>query len=705
MSKATIALLIAVTLFAVPSFVVPTVYFTYDHRVVKGDTTNFDGLLLSISIICGMIPMMAALGLFMMKRGAQGKDGIVITMRFIVAKLKIPGFWSASIRKDRHAFSEKVKDVLAATVFISIFVLLAVLFYTLVGLMVNDSHDNVNHTTVHLLNGTILLEPKIVHSGLNGTRVRVYADSGDYAVTNDTTLYRSTGYIWTGTDETLYPNKPRSFAYTVNRGSSFTLTASSSNDISLSYKLDDTMVYDKTLNKTFELSFNATQTSSFILNLSCPGNDPIQITYHAELRPTRYAGYVFYSFKNQASVFVKSGEYLVVDRSSQHVTENEYIDVDIQTADMLADLWFDYEWDMYSTALYYSSLFMIILVLFSICLIGFHSGEFTESSSEANKAHNVEKIYGFFNVSMAFLMPMIIFTVGFISASDEVERMVNGNSVLNSTITSYSGRQVIIPLNGTQQQGVSFTTPSSNVMISAVKDLPTIYSNVSIDCNPGSVTPFSGYSNSFFISEGYSLEWDFETINSADLQLIFLPRGVFVYKEDNIMSSKHEITVNETGVYTLGIMNHLGSGSVSVTFHSLILKARKYDFSNSAVWSKKSSFEAEKLDDSVKFIVIEPAKSNITTEEVKVSVIDFDDRLNAVMDAEEVLMVLAIIFTIVWVIVHLVMAVDLGGYMKCCYKSAGETESSSGDGEKQSLISGSKTQTPGGTTDAPVYSA
>jgi len=709
MGKAgTIAVVIALTLFAVPSFIVPTVYFTHDHRVEKGNTSSFDALVLCISIIAGLIPLFTALGLYVVRGGAKGKDGIATTIRYVLSKLKVPGFWSASVRNGKHMVcGEKMRDVSAVTVFVGIFVFLIVLFYALVGVMVHDSHSNIHHKSVHLLNGTTLVDPEVEPSR-EGTRVRVYADSGEYGVTNDTSLYSGSSYIFHG--DTIPPSK-LSFAYTINPGSFFTLTVNASKEVCLSYKLDDTDIYKGELGKTFDIAYNATNVTSFIINFTVSyGADPIKGDYRFELHPTYYSGYEFHRFNEQASAYVKRGEYLVVTRYSQNVMMNEYIDVDIQTADMLADTMFEYEWDMYSCVLYLCPLLMILLVLSSVSLIGCRSGEFTESLPEARK--NPCILLGCLHMGLVPVMFMILFMVGLISASDEIEVMMNNNSVLNSTITSYSGRQFIIPLNDTQNPGVSYTTSSSNVMISAVKEVPSLYSNVSIDCNPGTVMSFSAYVNDFFISEGYSLEWDFESVDSVDLQLLNV-ETLFVYKEDNIVSSKHEVTVNKTGVYSLSIRRHGSSGSVCLTFHSLVLKTPKYDFSNNAVWSKKSSFSMEKLDDSVKFLVIEPVKSNITSEEVSVSVFKFDDRMDSVIKAEGVTLALLVISAVVFFIVDIIVSLDLGRLNLPCYcfrSNPGEAEidTAGGDDETSSLIKGSKTETPGGGAimdQAPAYNA
>jgi len=677
-------IILLVTIVILPSFITPIAYFTYEHEILDGNTAPYDALIVVLSLFCGILPMMLSIILFIKCFGSKEESGLGITIRYVLSKLRVPGFWGASVRNKKSFQSkERVKDCCAIITYFGYFVFLTVVFYTLVGALIYDSDVGVQRNTTRLLNGTILFKPDIDPSR-EGTRVRVYTDLGEIGLANDTTVGHGPTIKRTGTNVTLDSVNPyESFGYTLTPGSLMKLTVTATSNMTVYYKKDDDVIEDNVIVPSFKLSVNETNCTSHLINISYPGDDEINISFAFELKSMLYNVESWILFKDHGTIYVPKDKYLAITRKSADCAGKEFIDIDVQTRDLLVDTLYTYQWTWMCTVIYLCPILMFFVQVFTLFLVGYHSGDFTETPSEEKR--NMCNILGHINMVLLLGVGMAFFTIGITSSEDEEKIVMGENTMLDTEFFFYAGEQVIFPVNDTENPGLSYKSDSEEIKISALTEFPNSTFDHVIDCNPGSFYTDRTWYNNFYIQEGYSLVWDFDTSHSVDVQFMMTSNGKYSFQENNVMNSTHQMFANETGVYQLSVRPR-SYGRVLLTFHNLDLNGFEYNVSKQQrVWSTEERIYAKKLEESVKYLIVESAEPNITPAQVHIVQFEFDDHLRSCIEVGDYSLGFTLVFVFLIIIAFIFIFIEAAGVgIPCCYICADMSVSE--DGEKTSLV-------------------
>jgi len=665
--------------FAVLQFVISfcalitlSIFFVYYHE--QGvDTKSFDLLTICVTACGCFLPsflfLFIAIGVF----GDKSRNGFAKTVRYVLSNMRVPGFWSVSIRKKNNPCTEKMKDSCSVFTFFSILILCTVVYFGLVGLLVWDSNTAKENQTVQLLDGMIPYKPKFVNE--SELYVRPHIDRGNAWVVSDTELVKGNRIVDHGESILLTPDYPDlSFAFTVSPGSWFYLCIVPGSNMLVYYKRNETVINNRESMNSFRLDFNETSFTSYLINISS-GSSNIRLSFDLIIETMVFKGNSLKLVEPfEDNLRVLPNETLVIKRDSPSSGYNEYVNLTIRPRKGLVEALYDYQWEWYCILLYLCGTVFSCIEMVSVMIITNRTGHaFTDSPESARKDKSRTEGY---LLSFIILFGILAFFIeGTISTTNEINDAIKHNTVVDMHSASISaGQQIIVPLNDTKDLGLQFTPGYLNqaVRVSCVKDLPESPSLRSVDCTPGPFDTQYSWSAGYHLVENYSISWDVEASVPFDVELTRPDDYRTVFYESNVSSSKHVITVNNTGkfMFCVKYSSFLKEPS-HVTFKSLVLNVPWYNVTKDTVWSTIDKVDNMKLEPEVKYVVYEPVKDNSTEVSFGSLIYLFDDEIQSCVLAYNVAFGLMIGFIVIICVWFCLITADCAQFEPpCCYLCA-----------------------------------
>jgi len=653
MDNSSLLILLAHIYIIGPAFFLTSGLLIYSHYDGKrGDTTAIDVVAPVVSFLLGFVLIS-----FLFYRTVSSFSSIrtnskVKAIRLILSNLRVPGFWGSSVRNENDKRREKIKDRCAVFVFFGIFIILFVIFYTLMGVIMSNGTFVFQSNKIRLYNGVYSFKPEFPLSR-NKTNVTLSIPNGGFVLTTkNPVLVDGPTISLSERNRVLHPDMPDlSFAYTFAPGTVVSLSLNTSTKMNVFYKVNDTVVKNKETTSSFELSFTETAFTSYLISVSCVGSDVSLVTYSFEAQTKVYdmtrATYV----SKDTSFMVRQNDTILVWRnySSSSSKSKEFIYIGVQTRDLLSDVLCDYQWFWINFAFISSAALFVFKTSLCQFIIFSNEGTFVQTEDQLKEL----KPFGFLNLLGSLLLIMVFFILGKNYSEDELKPAIANRTYRNFSSSIYSGTQFIIPASNYQPLGVRLRNVTDYVKMSAATEFPDLVSTKVVDCKPDTFLFEGTWKASYYISANYSLEWSFDSSKEVLVSLEDY-YGVVVFNESYVLASKHNITVPSSGLYYLKIMSY-ESTDIYLVFNALNLYAPYFDFSKFSVYSHEGNLSFKKFDPNVKYLMLEPSKPNVTVQRFAMTLFAYDDYFSSLATGYAVSYAFIFVFLLLLIVAFIML--------------------------------------------------
>jgi len=646
-----------------PALFVSLGYITTSHYHGDKDTLTID-IACPIAIFVGAIIPYILFKLIPLKSIAPGGEkSVAKVVRWTLSEMRFPGFWDAKVRHERTSKGrkmEKFKDVCAIITFVAFFGGIVILLIGLVAAIMTNGSSAFSSHRIPLYYGETLFKPETNFSGKKLVECGITMDSGFIEAVTNPFLIPGPSWDEHVNDKVLSPNSyPLSIARSFAPGSKVYFNINSTEKMEVYYKRNDTVIKKWEKTNAFKLDFVEEFHTAYLINISASsGVTTVSYDYVADTMTYSNAFaqpvYIYETF------MVRPNETIIIWRNSTHPAYPEYVTVYVKEREMLTDILFPYQWDLLHAAVYICACVMILENLIFVIVVFDGRHNFEEKPSLT--LHRASSPFGYTNLILIAVALIAFFATGAGLSKSESDELLINNTIWFVNTSIHSGKQILFPVDMSNETGIIFNCTQGNVKVSTISKLPDKKVPRTIDVNPGSVVFKYMWQYWSDVDVSGHIDWNFDSSTEVTVK-IYDSYGAEVYYATGMKHYDGSFHPNATGSFNYRITSSVFTEDTAITFKTFKIYTEMYDFDDVTVWSSTDDVELKHTDTPFSFIAVEPAKLDLTPRNFTLRLLEYDSWVESSRIAYIVFCVLLIPCLVALFVVFVFVYLDISDKM------------------------------------------